>query len=452
MTYLMELGRGLLDPVDHLLRLRDVALPVRDEHAVVADDDQADRHHLAARIADAQRFIGIDAGRELFGSRKVRRLEPTLRDVRGFLLLCAHAGRDNRDERDRADQSIDKVSYHAFSRCLSCSDGIARSDWRQSPVAEPSIKQNNRSSRHGRRKWLPTIPSPRVINASSVVRSCSLSSFIVITASSFLYAVSAQAQLPTGGHADFRGGGRHAGKPHHVVISNSKKRIPERPLCGYMRIWPTAKRTTVAGYPALQSDMLLLFNKVAGDPPGAFQLDLGRAEPQSAFWHIGASVPAATKDGLEREGLKILPLYRCRRRRPNRHRSRRLGSAPYRNEDGQRDQDDARRDAAARLWVQLRDRPRWGAVRADDGADSAANVLCTSTFSTSTRSVPRTGMSRKLGMLPPPMLDSTGLRNAAKDSAGRLRHRAWASRVGRRSRPSAPFRQPLAHRALRQWF
>jgi catechol 2,3-dioxygenase-like lactoylglutathione lyase family enzyme len=133
---------------------------------------------------------------------------------------------------------------------------------------------------------------------------CVRSSVIAATVSLFCVTV-ARAQIPTGGHA-LSEAAADMPQLHHVGL-NSKD--PEAAIAWYMRIWPTAKRTTVAGYPALQTDMLLLFNKVAGDPPGAYQVDLGRAEPQSAFWHIGASVPAATKDSLEREGLKILPLY-----------------------------------------------------------------------------------------------------------------------------------------------
>jgi catechol 2,3-dioxygenase-like lactoylglutathione lyase family enzyme len=120
-----------------------------------------------------------------------------------------------------------------------------------------------------------------------------------------LYAVPAAAQIGGSGHA-LSEAATDLPQLHHVGL-NSKD--PEAAIAWYERIWPTAKRVTVAGYPGLQSDMLLLFNKVAGDPPGAYQIDLGRADPQSAFWHIGASVPAATKDSLERAGLKILPLY-----------------------------------------------------------------------------------------------------------------------------------------------
>ena len=72
---------------------------------------------------------------------------------------------------------------------------------------------------------------------------------------------------PDGRPRALRGGDGHAA----VSSRRSQLQDPEAAIAWYMRIWPTAKRTTVAGYPALQSDMLLLFNKVAGDPPGAFQ-------------------------------------------------------------------------------------------------------------------------------------------------------------------------------------
>src|SRR4029079_10831576 len=45
------LRRGLLDPVDHLLCLGNVALTIGDEDAVVADDDEAHRGHLPAGVA-----------------------------------------------------------------------------------------------------------------------------------------------------------------------------------------------------------------------------------------------------------------------------------------------------------------------------------------------------------------------------------------------------------------
>ena len=46
--------------------------------------------------------------------------------------------------------------------------------------------------------------------------------------------------------------------------------VPDRAIDWYLRVWPAAKRTTVAGYAAVEADMLLLFNKVEQPPPGAW--------------------------------------------------------------------------------------------------------------------------------------------------------------------------------------
>src|SRR5438270_6209072 len=83
---------------------------------------------------------------------------------------------------------------------------------------------------------------------------------------------------------------------HHVGLNSVD---PERAIAWYLRLWPAAKRTTVAGYPAVDADMLLLFNKVDRPPAGAWRDDLHRPEQQSAFWHIGAFVDATVwKDRL----------------------------------------------------------------------------------------------------------------------------------------------------------
>ena len=46
---------------------------------------------------------------------------------------------------------------------------------------------------------------------------------------------------------------------HHVGLNSVD---PEKAIAWYLALWPSATRTTVAGYPAVQADMLLLFNKV----------------------------------------------------------------------------------------------------------------------------------------------------------------------------------------------
>ena len=94
---------------------------------------------------------------------------------------------------------------------------------------------------------------------------------------------------------------------HHVGLNSVD---PESAIAWYLRLWPTAKRTVVAGRPAIQADMLLLFEKVEHPPPGAWRDDLHRSEPQSAFWHIGATTnttDVATR--LRAIGIVHLPLY-----------------------------------------------------------------------------------------------------------------------------------------------
>ena len=94
---------------------------------------------------------------------------------------------------------------------------------------------------------------------------------------------------------------------HHVGLNSVD---PEKAIDWYLKIWPAARRTQVAGYPAVESDMLLLFNKVAKPPAGAWRDDLHRSEPQSAFWHIGAMTN--TTDMAERlraVGVSHLPLF-----------------------------------------------------------------------------------------------------------------------------------------------
>jgi catechol 2,3-dioxygenase-like lactoylglutathione lyase family enzyme len=94
---------------------------------------------------------------------------------------------------------------------------------------------------------------------------------------------------------------------HHVGLNTVD---PEKAIAWYLALWPSATRTTVARYPAVQADMLLLFNKVDRPPAGAWRHDLHRAEPQSAFWHIGASINTTDiKERLNTLGVFHLPLY-----------------------------------------------------------------------------------------------------------------------------------------------
>jgi catechol 2,3-dioxygenase-like lactoylglutathione lyase family enzyme len=84
----------------------------------------------------------------------------------------------------------------------------------------------------------------------------------------------------------------------------------ERAIAWYLKVWPGATRTTVAGFPAVRADMLVLFNTVDRPPPGAWRDDLHRGEPQSAFWHIGAFVNTTDlKERLSAVGVVQQPLF-----------------------------------------------------------------------------------------------------------------------------------------------
>src|SRR5215204_684566 len=94
---------------------------------------------------------------------------------------------------------------------------------------------------------------------------------------------------------------------HHVGLNSID---PARAIDWYLKVWPAAKRTEVAGFPGVSADMLVLFNKVSRPPAGAWRHDLHRAEPQSAFWHIGAmtnTTDVATR--LRAVGITHLPLF-----------------------------------------------------------------------------------------------------------------------------------------------
>ena len=94
---------------------------------------------------------------------------------------------------------------------------------------------------------------------------------------------------------------------HHVGLNSVD---PDKAIAWYLALWPSATRTTLARYPAVQADMLLLFNKVDRPAPGAWRNDFHRAEPQSAFWHIGANINSTdTKERLNPLGVFHLPLY-----------------------------------------------------------------------------------------------------------------------------------------------
>jgi catechol 2,3-dioxygenase-like lactoylglutathione lyase family enzyme len=94
---------------------------------------------------------------------------------------------------------------------------------------------------------------------------------------------------------------------HHVGLNTVDA---ERAIAWYLKVWPAATRTTVAGFPAVRGDMLVLFNTVARPPAGAWDNNLHRAVEQSAFWHIGANTNTTDiKDRLNAVGVFHLPLY-----------------------------------------------------------------------------------------------------------------------------------------------
>jgi len=94
---------------------------------------------------------------------------------------------------------------------------------------------------------------------------------------------------------------------HHVGLNSVD---PDRAIEWYLKVWPAAKRTVVAGQPGVAADMLLLFNRVDRPPPGAWRHDLHRSDPQSAFWHIGATTNTTDiKARLDAAGVPFLPLF-----------------------------------------------------------------------------------------------------------------------------------------------
>lgn len=112
---------------------------------------------------------------------------------------------------------------------------------------------------------------------------------------------------------------------HHVGLNSVD---PERAIEWYLKIWPGAERTVVAGQPAVDGEgMLLLFNKVDRPPPGAWSNTLHRSVPQSAFWHIGAYTNSTDQaNRLKPLGINHLPLFTS----PNdTHTVWRSGLAPY---------------------------------------------------------------------------------------------------------------------------
>jgi catechol 2,3-dioxygenase-like lactoylglutathione lyase family enzyme len=119
----------------------------------------------------------------------------------------------------------------------------------------------------------------------------------------FALAVVAFASLPGGARAQ----PSSAPQLHHVGLNTIDL---ERAIAWYLAAWPAARRTTVAGLPAIAADMFLVFREVDAPPPGAFSETTHRAEPQSAFWHIGAFTNTThMKDRLGALGVTHQPLF-----------------------------------------------------------------------------------------------------------------------------------------------
>jgi catechol 2,3-dioxygenase-like lactoylglutathione lyase family enzyme len=104
----------------------------------------------------------------------------------------------------------------------------------------------------------------------------------------------------------FGGGARQTpalGAPgfHHLHLNAVD---PDRAVAFYVEQFPSTKRTTFDGVPALQAgNVLVLFTKVAMPPP---------TTPPSAFWHFGWHVQDSHRNADEyrrRKGLTLLPLY-----------------------------------------------------------------------------------------------------------------------------------------------
>lgn len=98
-------------------------------------------------------------------------------------------------------------------------------------------------------------------------------------------------------------------------------------LAWYESVWPEGSPGEIAGHAAFLAEMPLLFNEVPAPPPGGFREDLGRSDPQSALWHIGAFInTTGLFETLERRGTRVLRLYTRPDDAPHVLRS---GLAPY---------------------------------------------------------------------------------------------------------------------------
>ena len=90
---------------------------------------------------------------------------------------------------------------------------------------------------------------------------------------------------------------------HHLHLNSVD---PEAAIDFYTRLFPTTRKVSWGGHPALYSpnNVLILFDKVDRPPP---------SEPQSAIWHFGWHVvdaQATVRDFKGRPNITMRPLYR----------------------------------------------------------------------------------------------------------------------------------------------
>jgi catechol 2,3-dioxygenase-like lactoylglutathione lyase family enzyme len=89
---------------------------------------------------------------------------------------------------------------------------------------------------------------------------------------------------------------------HHLMLNTVD---PEAAIAFYTKAFPTTKRTTWAGYPAIQSptNVLVLFNKVARPPASNANA--------TAFWHFGWNPPdqRGKVTELQNSGHTFAPLW-----------------------------------------------------------------------------------------------------------------------------------------------
>jgi len=89
---------------------------------------------------------------------------------------------------------------------------------------------------------------------------------------------------------------------HHLMLNTVN---PDAAIAFYTKAFPTTKRTSWGGYPAISSptNVLVLFNKVSAPPVSDANV--------TAFWHFGWNPPDQRQKvaALQAEGFKFAPLW-----------------------------------------------------------------------------------------------------------------------------------------------